>query len=64
MTPTSLDWVYAIALRIADEWPTNDSEDRERLFAALLEAFIKAPEAGLKLVGTQIIEEGYFDNLD
>ena len=63
MTPNVSDWAKAIALRIADEWSGDDADDRQLLFSALVEAFTNAPDVCMRLVGTQVIEEDYFDAL-
>lgn len=64
---TALDaWASAIALRIADEWNGNtpeNTEDFSLLCNALDRALNKSPEECVKLIGTTIIEESYFDSI-
>jgi hypothetical protein len=60
------DWAYAIAARISDEWYGNSTcpEDAKILKEVLLAALLAAPDQCMKLVGTTIIEESYFEHLD
>lgn len=60
-------WAEPIAARIADEWAGKDDDPEEAalLETVLAEALGKILEARLmELVGTGIIEEDYFDELD
>ena len=58
-------WAKAVAERIADEWDGAGEfpEDAKLLKAVLTKAFKKVPDELLKLIGTGIIEEDYFENL-
>ena len=59
-------WASAIALRIADEWDGNtlgNQEDFTLLRNILERVFIKNPDECVKLIGTTIIEESYFDSI-
>ena len=59
-------WASAIALRIADEWDGNTpgNKDDFTLLRNILErVFIKNPDECMKLIGTIIIEESYFDSI-
>ena len=60
---TVRDWAEAIATRISDEWSGREEwpEDAKLLQEVLTNVFMKCPEEMKKLVGTGIIEEGYFD---
>ena len=60
------DWAYAIAARISDEWNGNSSspEDAKILKEVLSAALLAVPHQCMKLVGTTIIEESYFEHLD
>lgn len=60
-------WAEPIAARIADEWAgkDDDPEASALLETVLAEALGKIPEARLmELVGTGVIEEDYFDELN
>lgn len=57
-------WAKAIAVRIADEWRSDFTEDRTVLMRALEVGLSKSPESIKSLIGTGVIEEGYFENLD
>ena len=61
----SKDWAYAIAARIADEWDGNSScpEDAKLLKEVLSVALLAVPNQCMRLVGTTIIEESYFEHL-
>jgi len=59
-------WVSAIALRISDEWEGNkpdNYEDVELLRSVIEKVFASNPEECIKLIGTTIIEESYFDKI-
>jgi len=64
---TGLDvWASAIAWRISDEWGGNTPEDLEDfpLLRNVLDRVLsKNPEECVKLIGTTIIEESYFDSI-
>ena len=60
-------WAEQIAARISDEWcgKEDNPEAAALLETILTEALCRIPEARLmELVGTGIIEEDYFDDLD
>ena len=63
--PTLDDWAEAIAARIVDEWGGRDilPETMENLKEVLTRALRSVPDEMMKLVGTEIIEETYFDDL-
>jgi len=63
---TIRDWAEAIAARISDEWSGREDfpEDAKLMEKVLTEALMAVPEECMKLVGTGIIEEGYFDATD
>jgi hypothetical protein len=63
--PSLDDWADAIALRISDEWVGGRDfpEDATLLHEILYQLFRKHPEECEKLIGTGIIEEGYFEPL-
>jgi len=60
------EWASAIALRISDEWEGNnpDNYDDVKLLKIVLEkTLLNNPENCIKLIGTTIIEESYFDKI-
>ena len=57
------EWAKAIAERVSDEWD-GKSEDAELLREVLSKALNTVPEECMRLVGTGIIEESYFERLD
>ncbi len=57
-------WAKAIAIRIADEWHGDFVEDRVVLMHALEVGLSKSPASITSLIGTGIIEENYFEDLD
>lgn len=57
-------WADATALRISDEWHSDSSDAKNILLESLKLAFINTPEALQNLIGTEIIEETYFDSLN
>lgn len=59
-------WAKAIAERLSDEWDgkVEFPEDAELLKKVLTKALDAVPAECMKLVGTGIIEETYFDPLD
>lgn len=63
--PTPHDWASAIARRISDEWSGSKEypDDAALLRDVLTEALGSVPEACAKLIGTGVIEEGYFEPL-
>jgi len=64
--PRTKDWIDAIALRISDEWDGKFyfPEDAKLLENVLAKALSAVPDEAMKLVGTGIIEESYFDPLN
>lgn len=59
-------WAKAIALRISDEWNGNLEENREDviLLRKSLEHLLKKNQNVCKaLIGTTIVEEDYFDEI-
>lgn len=60
------DWAKAIANRLSDEWDGNSEfpEDARLLQKVLERLFSAAPDECMRIVGTGIIEESYFDPLD
>lgn len=65
--PESIEkWAEAIALRISDEWNGNTPDNKEdvELLRQTLEIALKNnPSECMKLIGTTIIEEDYFDEI-
>lgn len=61
LTLTHRRWATAIAGRIADEVREQYGEDVEILQEVLATLLAENPDEMKKLVGTQIIEEDYFD---
>ncbi len=59
-------WARAIANRIADEWDGKQDfpNDAKLLEDILSKLFMAHPEECYKLIGTGIIEEDFFDNLN
>jgi hypothetical protein len=59
-------WAEAIAERLSDEWDGKSDfpEDAELLREVLTKALASAPDECMRLVGTGLIEETYFDPLD
>lgn len=59
------DWARAIATRIADEWAGQQDapEDAVLLEEVLRITLTTCPEQCLRLVGTGVIEEDYFEEL-
>lgn len=64
--PSTKDWIEAIAKRISDEWDGKFDfpEDAKLLENILAKALSAAPDEAMKLVGTGIIEECYFESLN
>ena len=60
------DWIAPVAARIADMIPSRDIDrhDRSLLETCLVQAFKANPEAVMPLVGTAVIEESYFEDLN
>jgi hypothetical protein len=56
-------WAKAIAKRLSDEWDGKSyfKEDFNLLEDVLTKALSAVPDECMKLVGTGIIEESYFD---
>jgi len=59
-------WAKAIAKRLSDEWSGQAEfpEDAELLKEVLTKALNAVPEECMRLVGTGIIEEAYFESID
>jgi len=64
--PTAIEWAQTTAARIADEWSGNSDfpEDAILLKECLSELFILHPDICARLIGTGIIEENHFEDLD
>ena len=64
--PSTKDWIAAIAARISDEWDGKFDfpEDEKLLENVLAKALSAVPDEAIKLIGTGIIEESYFDPLN
>jgi len=63
MAQTTDKWAAAIAARVSDEWggKSDFPEDAELLREVLTKALSAVPEECMRLVGTGIIEESYFE---
>lgn len=63
--PTDV-WAKAIAERLSDEWDGKSEfpEDAVLLKKVLAKALNAVPHECMRLVGTGIIEESYFEPLD
>lgn len=63
MIYTVNDWADAIAKRVSDEWAGKSEfpEDAELLRTTLSLILSKFPDECMRLVGTGIIEESYFE---
>lgn len=59
-------WANAIAERLSDEWDGKSEfpEDAKLLKEVLISSLSAAPDECMRLVGTGIIEESYFEPLD
>jgi len=59
-------WASAIAQRVSDEWAGKSEfpEDSELLAEVLAAALSAVPDQFMRLVGTGVIEETYFQALD
>ena len=59
-------WAEAIATRLSDEWDGKSEfpEDAELIKEVLAKGLSAFPEECMRLVGTGIIEESYFEALD
>jgi len=59
-------WVKAIAERLSDEWDGKSEfpEDAELLKKVLIKALNAVPDECMRLVGTGILEESYFESLN
>ncbi len=66
MNHSTDEWARAIAERLSDEWDgkTEFSEDTGLLTEVLTKALIAVPDECMRLVGTGIIEDSYFEPLD
>ena len=64
---TTQMWAAAIALRISDEWDGNNLDNQEDVILlknVLENALAKNLDECVKLIGTTIIEESYFDKTE
>ncbi|MCK4593287.1 hypothetical protein KAU45_02205 [bacterium] len=59
-------WAEAISIRLSDEWDGEKDfpEDAELLKNVLTKALSAVPEECIRLIGTGIIEESYFEAID
>lgn len=59
-------WAKAIAERLSDEWDgkADFPEDAELLKEVLIKALCAVPDECMRLVGSGIIEESYFETFD
>jgi hypothetical protein len=66
MSQTASEWAKVIAERLSDEWDGKSDfpEDAELLREVLSKALSAVPDECLRLVGTGIIEESYFEPID
>jgi hypothetical protein len=66
MNHSAKEWAEAIAIRLSDEWDGKSefSEDTDLLNDVLKKVLTAFPDECMRLVGTGIIEESYFDPLD
>jgi hypothetical protein len=66
MNNTIDDWPKAIAERIADEWDGKSRfpEDTNLLRDVLARVLSASPDECMRLVGTGIIEESYFEPIE
>ena len=63
MKETIDKWARAIAERVADEWDgkAESPEDAELLRSVLQKTLSACPDECMRLVGTGVIEESYFE---
>lgn len=66
MTHPVNQWAEAIATRLSDEWDGKLAfqEDAKLLKEVLTKALSAMPDECMRLVGTGIIEESYFERLN
>ena len=66
MNHPAYEWANVIAERLSDEWcgKTEFPDDAELLKEVLRRSLAAVPDECLRLVGTGIIEESYFEKLD
>ena len=66
MNHSTDEWARAIAERLSDEWDGKSefTEDAELLREVLTRALNAIPDECIRLVGTGIIEDSYFEPLD
>ena len=66
MRHTIIEWAEAIAVRLSDEWDGKSEfpEDAELLKEVLAKALSAIPDECMRLVGTGVIEESYFEPLE
>jgi hypothetical protein len=60
----AVKWAQAIADRISDELPNLDEEDRKALNGCLAFCLGNHPDHLEDLIGTGIIEEDYFKDME
>lgn len=63
MAHSANKWAKAIAARLTDEWDGKSEfpEDAELLRVILTKALSAVPDECMRLVGTGVIEESYFE---
>jgi len=66
MNHSTDEWARAIAERLSDKWDGKSEfpEDAELLREVLTRALNAIPDECIRLVGTGIIEDSYFEPLD
>jgi len=66
MSQTASEWAEVIAERLSDEWDGKSDfpEDAELLREVLSKALKVVPDDCMRLVGTGVIEESYFERLN
>jgi len=66
MRRSANEWAEAIATRLSDEWDGKSEfiEDAELLKEVLTNVLTAVPDECMRLVGTGIIEESYFEPLE
>ncbi|MBU0701203.1 hypothetical protein KKE26_07940 [bacterium] len=60
------EWAQAISIRLSDEWAgkLEFPEDSELIEHVLTKALSTVPDECMRLVGTGIIEESYFEPIE
>lgn len=66
MSHSTNRWAKAIAERLSDEWDGKKDfpQDAELLKEVLTKALSAVPGECMRLVGSGVIEESYFEKLD